>query len=111
MAHYQMDPASIASILEEANQQGAPRHMQDGITYKQATSLDNAGYHSWNQFNPATNQDTPADKVQGMFTEVDEWRKSPHYPFGPDASPVPGESLRVPPRCYSGGTAVWVKTR
>ena len=87
---YAMDLDEVDDIMNQANAVGGSKAMADGVTYKQGMSLDNAGYHSWATINPATNQDTPAEKVQRWFTEAEEWKGSSGYPFGGDAAPVAG---------------------
>ena len=57
----------LPSILAQANKEATPKAMADGVTYKQATTLDNGGYHAFQAFNPLNNRDTSAIKVQEMF--------------------------------------------
>ena len=88
---YEMTEDDIDNILALACKESAPKAMADGITYKQATTLDNGGYHTFQAFNPATNRDTSAVQVQNMFREVDAWQVSKDYPFSDDSAPVPGK--------------------
>lgn len=99
LSTYAMSAEDIDYIMEQAAAVGGPRAMANGVTYKQGIALDNAGYHGFETFNPATNQDTPGDRVQAWFDEVDAWKKSPTYQFR-DSDPVPGEfrGVRLPAR-------------
>ena len=92
-----MPGQEIDDILQQANKEATPKAMADGVTYKQATTLDNGGYHAFQAFNPATNRDTSAIKVQEMFREQDMWKASKDYPFGDDSAPVSGEINAQPP--------------
>jgi hypothetical protein len=80
----------INNIVREAMQQ-APRAMPQGVTARQAAALDAAGYHSFATFNPATNQDIPADKVQRWFEEAKAWKYESALLFDNCGKhPVPG---------------------
>jgi hypothetical protein len=92
LSKFDMSFTDMDDIVAAANQtMGPAQAMADGVTMKQAMRLDNDGHQPFECFNPHTNQDTPADKVQRMFSEGEDWKKSPTYPFPTGTSPVQGK--------------------